>query len=637
MIYSGLRVAPGNHRSSHEFKSQTNPQPNDYLLIAAGLAAYFAFQRRSAEILEDIQELVRRTAGMVALNINGNDLAAIQTNEDGTTPEFQRIESILNRARKVIGISEKEIYIMRPVEGLFDVEFVVMTERPRYIGNRYPIRPENEKPFKAAFTTAVPQFTDLYEDEHGTWISGHGPIQDSTGEVVAVLEVDFEVGRFLKRKNEELWTLAGLAGAMTLLGGFLAAAFTSPLVSVVRKLTDAFREFGQGNFPKIEDVKRKDEMGRLVEGFNAMSYNLHLSQYQLQEAVKSLNSVAEKAPSMFLGKDKRLVTLLVLENIAARDTLADAEVSCSYRLNPGDEMEKHVVVNAWPPDRQATHVETLPLTLDSKDYGQVTLKCAGDYFPVDLQIARIWANFLAAIFATRDMAEEAGREAKSEAVEAATERFLNQIREIEKNLKIDSGQGSGINSEAPVGFRRAAKRIELVKRDLSLLSRDQEKVGTPAAHHPIGLLLNETIREFRAGHPSGMPVSVHDLTTAADAAADSKKLQALLLTLLSFCERSQKHNPPEFSAAAELTAKATDAGLRISIQSNMPALSVEEMERILKTGQGEEVFDENLLPLPMARLVIESVGGTIDYQAGVGHGGLFLIRIPLLRATATVA
>jgi hypothetical protein len=128
-----------------------------------------------------------------------------------------------------------------------------------------------------------------------------------------------------------------------------------------------------------------------------------------------------------------------------------------------------------------------------------------------------------------------------------------------------------------------------------------------------------------------MHLECQDLTTSSESAPDSKKLQAVLLTLLAFCERAQRSNPQSHPAAAELTAKTIESGLRISIQSNMPSLTADEMEKILRTGSGTEAFDDTLLPMPMAKLVIESVGGSIDYQPGVGHGGLFLLRVPLLK------
>ncbi len=596
------------------------------ILLTTGLVAFFVYQRRSAEIFEDFQTLVKKLAGTAALNIPAEDLAKIRSNEDTAIPEFKRVEGILNEIRRVNGIQPKEIYILRPTDSLFDTEFVAMTETPYYVGNRYLIAEENRSAFQEAFETGQPQFTALYNDEHGTWISGYGAIRDSSGKPVAILEIDSEVGRFLKKKNAELLTLASLTGLMTLLGLGITLGLTSPISSVIERLTKAFGQIANGEFPKIETKPRKDELGRVVEGFNDMSYGLHLSQYQMGEALKSLNSVSERAPALFMSADVHMAVLVALENLSSHGSMKTAEITCTY-VPPDsvDGEEQTAKVNAWTPDAQSTSEETFPLVVAGQTFGSIHIRWKQDRYPVDIDLARVWASHLAAVLATRQWLDERSRAARSEAMEAASSSFMTQLEDIQKTLEVPPSQTPTSSSSSSSAVARTAKRIEVVKQGLSMLA---PRSYSGSESRPFAAIVAGAVNSFIARHGTAIPIEIANLGNDTDAPTDAERVDRILDTVLEYACDSQLGNPPSQPRNIHLTLRSAGGAYRIIVQSNGRALSEEEATRLF-TDPTAPAVAEGLLSMPTVRLSVEAMGGSIEYVPGPEYGALFTIRLPM--------
>jgi len=602
------------------------------ILLATGLVSFLSYQRRAAEIYEDFQILVQRTAGTAALNINGDDLAAIRTNADAERPEFLRIEAMLNRVRAVNGIGPKEIYILRPLATPDDTEFVVMVETPRYIGNRYLIRPTNSEVFRAAIETGEAQFTAMYRDDHGTWISGYGPIRDSTGKVVAILEVDTEISRFLAKKNKELATAVGITALMTLLATAVSLWLAGPVTSGMRDLTQALKAVGGGSFPKLDPKGRRDEVGQAIEGYNAMAHALELSNYQLQEAVDGLNAVADRAPRLFLSPDRRRIVESVLANITARPGMRTAEVTCTYRTSDSGKDEETVVAGAWPAGTEAVAEEHYPLAMEGHEYGTLTVRWREERLPIDVELARIWANHLAAVLATKEGSELESRSARAEAMQAAGGSFLAQLDELERSLRVTEPVRS---PEQASGVTKAVRRIELFKNELGMITQRPNAAAGPQPR-AIGEVLEAALGHIPATFGETVEARSNVLTGGGDRIPDPTKTETVLRSLLDYAARAQSGNPKHEARFVEATAKrGRDGAARILIQSNAPALDGGTVEGLLGGAVAQDPPPgDGLLTLPVIKMSIESMGGTLAYDPGVGFGSLFSIRLPLASAGA---
>lgn len=109
------------------------------------------------------------------------------------------------------------------------MEFLATSADAPYWRHTYDYRPE----MKAALFDGLPRSTGLYEDEHGSWVSGYAPVRDSLGNIVAILEVDAPLDQI------EAVHVAWFRRHAALVGG-LALAVLVLLIVVARRLVWGF-------------------------------------------------------------------------------------------------------------------------------------------------------------------------------------------------------------------------------------------------------------------------------------------------------------------------------------------------------------------------------------------------------------
>jgi signal transduction histidine kinase/methyl-accepting chemotaxis protein len=281
-------------------------------LVVVLASAITGFLLRRQAILEEFQALTRSIASTGAIGISGDDLALIRTNEDVEEPEFLLIKKRLEDIRDANELKNKEIYILRPVDrAAFTTEFVVMPDEVPFVGNVYTIRPENRAVFEWVIKEGKAQSTGIYNDEHGTWISAYAPIFDKERKVVALLEVDSEIGRFLRRAEQEALTEVAVGAGVFVLallpGIYLVNRFTSGL----RVLKEALVQFEKNQRDEVKvDIRSRDEVEDLGRSFNEMSAQLRVS----TENLLATNARLETTNTALAQRTEELDRSLVLTN-----------------------------------------------------------------------------------------------------------------------------------------------------------------------------------------------------------------------------------------------------------------------------------------------------------------------------------
>lgn len=231
---------------------------------------------RKQSLLEQFQLFVTTIAGTGAVALSGDDLNQIEVNSDYVTPEFQTARQVVDTIRVRNGLSRDELYVLRPLseDAEFVAEFVVMTHDVPFIGNRYEIREENREAYQAALSGLTPTYTDIYEDEHGTWISGYAPIFDETRRVVALLEADAEIGRYMAALRREVALEAGVTLVALVIAMVPIWFFARRLTVGINLLASAMRRFEDGREDVQLSLGSKDEIAGMAETFNRMAFSV---------------------------------------------------------------------------------------------------------------------------------------------------------------------------------------------------------------------------------------------------------------------------------------------------------------------------------------------------------------------------
>jgi hypothetical protein len=224
------------------------------------------------QVARRLQGELQGIANTAAIQLDGDKIKTIRTNADAKSPAFLSQRAILAKVRDANHLTPDQIYTFyRDGDDL--VRFGVMTQDP-FIGSTYKLRPE----MRPVFDRGVPNYTDLYTDENDSWITAYAPIRDSSGKVVAILDVDQRATEFVKEYHMRLWELFAtgvVAAALSSIFGWIV------LHRVVIRPMGAVREgmlaLGRRQFTHRVKLRTRDEFQDLGETLNHIAKELDVA------------------------------------------------------------------------------------------------------------------------------------------------------------------------------------------------------------------------------------------------------------------------------------------------------------------------------------------------------------------------
>lgn len=169
--------------------------------------------------------------------------------------------------------------------------------------------PENATPFglllrpQAAIIKSFEgqvQTEGPYTDQWGTFISTRIPIKDASGQVIAILGLDYDVASEANQLNR-LWNICMMILVVSvLLSLLLAYAIARWLGKPIAKLRAGAQQLHDGNFDTFIDIKSRDEFGTLADTFNQMTTQLKESFKTLEDNNRELKRL-DKLKDEFLA------------------------------------------------------------------------------------------------------------------------------------------------------------------------------------------------------------------------------------------------------------------------------------------------------------------------------------------------
>ncbi len=255
----------------------------------------------------EVQKNLTTIAGGASLFVSAEDhRLALSTDTSDTLRShkaYERIRQGMMSMKKRIQFSD-DWYSLLPNHG--DTSWVGVSTNPTY-SPRTPhlfrdttIRNAFENTIHHATTTV----TDIYTDDFGQWLTAFAPIVDSSGSVVAALEVSMSYNTYFEKESTlraeaKFAQMVGLI-ASCLLGIVVGYTIAKP----VKVVNEAVENIIHNDFQGMVTVPRivqyfPDETSNLSMNFNQMSV-------KLRETIRSLRlanlrlSTLDEAKSVFL-------------------------------------------------------------------------------------------------------------------------------------------------------------------------------------------------------------------------------------------------------------------------------------------------------------------------------------------------
>lgn len=279
-------------------------------LIGVGLYTYVSIFGTVEKMLGQKLDHIARTA---ALLIDPDDhkkieeayLAEEQNIEN--KDYFKRVQKVLQDIKNANQLKENIYTVIAPEWADGNMLFMAMSAEKTYIGNAIHAHELVKKTIK----TGEPQFSRMYEDSEGKWVSGFSPIKDAAGNTIAVFEVDYHADGDVWQAKLALIKSIGIPAVFAMIlalicGGLIGLQMTQPL----SLLAEGARKVATGDLTVKIEKRSGDEIGLLTDTFNSMVGDLLESKQKLEDYAKNLELKVEERTKSLMEAKKEIETLL---------------------------------------------------------------------------------------------------------------------------------------------------------------------------------------------------------------------------------------------------------------------------------------------------------------------------------------
>ncbi|MBI4816883.1 MAG: adenylate/guanylate cyclase domain-containing protein [Deltaproteobacteria bacterium] len=227
--------------------------------VLAGIL--WLYEQEKREVVGKFGLALESIAGTAAPFIRGEDLDAISSNADAGSEPFVRVRTILDRIRRDRDLEEQSVYVLRPSRANpKSYEFVAMLQAKTFVGDGYDPPQKVADLYQWVLSKQDTVRTELYTDEHGSWISGIAPILRADSTVAGFLQVDYGLDTYLAEvgalRDAYLMGLLGMVSIFVVLGFFMV----NRLRSSVRLLLKGTEAIERQEFDFTIDLHPRDEL-----------------------------------------------------------------------------------------------------------------------------------------------------------------------------------------------------------------------------------------------------------------------------------------------------------------------------------------------------------------------------------------
>jgi methyl-accepting chemotaxis protein len=233
----------------------------------------FTVQEAKTALTDQMKEELFLTAKVMSSQIDGDLLYQINGKEDTENEAFMQVYKKLEELRGDNGEIITYLYVLRLDEegnARFIVDGAYLTDGAIdvYADQLYEDAPIED----IRKGSAAPHVSDEpYTDEWGTFMTGYAPIYDSSGNVAAVLGVDFDIAT-VKQKQDFLSSLV----YYILFGSILAATlvilyFSLTIIKDLNSITKVAESISNGELNvQLPVIRSRSEIYELNEGMKSV-------------------------------------------------------------------------------------------------------------------------------------------------------------------------------------------------------------------------------------------------------------------------------------------------------------------------------------------------------------------------------
>jgi HAMP domain-containing protein len=262
--------------------------------IAILVSGYLQYRAQDRGLRESLGGLLLHIGRTGALLVDGDMHEAALRAGRNDSPEYAQLRDILERIQDVNELGDP-VYTLAHVDGDM-ARFAVISTGHVGLGTPYRLAPEIQRALARTLSEGISSYTDIYVNDHGTWITAFAPVRNAAARTVAALDIDFRADVYLAqlaavRRRLYLHSVAGAFLALVA-GTLLARRITRPL----GQLSAAARGVVEGDLRTGVRIKARDEIGLLGNVLHLMIERLAVSNRSIVAVLSRALEAREGGP-----------------------------------------------------------------------------------------------------------------------------------------------------------------------------------------------------------------------------------------------------------------------------------------------------------------------------------------------------
>lgn len=257
-----------------------------------------------------VGEKLKSIAASISASIDGDQFKEINIFDSSSVNSisYQNTLKTIQQAKESLELSD-ELFTITILDRNSISFGVVLNRVASSKDTLQKISPLARKTIEEVYQKKHCEYTPMYEDKYGSWLSGFAPIYDDEKNVVGVVQVDQRFEDVLSRISEikipiQIGRLYSIP--ITLLISILfAAVFVRPIRKVKEKITG----IANGDYSKSEEIKSGGEVKELVIAAENLRLTILEQQDKIFQSIEELKSARDKAQTSDKLKSEFLAVL----------------------------------------------------------------------------------------------------------------------------------------------------------------------------------------------------------------------------------------------------------------------------------------------------------------------------------------
>lgn len=243
-----------------------------------------------------VGEKLKSIAASISASIDGNQFKEINIFDSSSvySSSYQNTLKTIQQAKENLELSD-ELYTITILDRNSISFGVVLNRITSSKDTLQEISPLARKTIEKVYQEKHCEYTPMYEDKYGSWLSGFAPIYDDEKNVVGVVQVDQSFEDVLNRISEinnpiQIGRLYSIP--LTLIVSILFAAI---FVRPIRKVKEKITRIADGDYSESEIIKSGGEVKELVTAAENLRTTILEQQNKIFQSIEELKSARDKA------------------------------------------------------------------------------------------------------------------------------------------------------------------------------------------------------------------------------------------------------------------------------------------------------------------------------------------------------